>query len=278
MSILKVLYNTFGGRAVLRLLTCPVVSGICGAFLDSRLSKPLIGPFVRANSIDLSQFHSDDFHCFNDCFARKIKSYLRPFDESPEAFVSPCDGRLTVYRIKDDTVIPVKQTRYRISRLLHSKKLAKRYEDGYCLVFRLCVDNYHRYSYFDNGIKGDNHFIAGRLHTVQPVALEGVPVFTENCREYTVMKTENFGTAVQMEVGAMLVGKIRNHHGRCEIRRGQEKGCFLYGGSTIILLIQKDRLCLDDNILKASAKGRETPVLMGEKLGVSTGTFQRREQ
>lgn len=267
MNMLRFLYGTFVGRVMLSILTRPSLSKICGAFLDSPLSKPLIGPFVRSNAIDLSEFYSGDFKCFNDCFARLIKPGKRPFSDDPKAFCSPCDAFLSVYDIEDDTVIPVKQSRYSISRLLHSRKLARHYNGGYCLVFRLCVNHYHRYAYFDNGIKGENHFIEGKLHTVQPVALEGIPVFTENCREFTVMKTSNFGTAIQVEVGAMLVGKIKNHHGRHVFKRGQEKGCFLYGGSTVILLIEKDRLVIDDNILKASAKGEETPVTMGEILG-----------
>ncbi len=272
--MLEFLYKTVPGRMILKILTLPAISKICGCFLDSPASKVLIGPFVRANAIDLSCFYSEGFKCFNDCFARTIKPGMRPVDTDPSAFVSPCDSLLTVYGIEDGTVIPVKQSRYGIARLLHSKKLAARYEGGYCLVFRLCVNHYHRYIYFDNGVKGVNHFIKGKLHTVQPIALEELPVFMENSREFTVMNTENFGKVTQMEVGAMLVGRICNHHGRHVFRRGEEKGCFKYGGSTVILLIEKDRLILDDSILKASREGVETPVMLGEKLGISTGRIQ----
>ena len=265
--MLWLLYNTIIGRAILKILTDPRISKACGDFLDSPASKFLIRPFVRANSIDLSRFYSKDFHCFNDCFTRLIKPGGRVFDMDPEAFVAPCDARLSVYEVEKGMVIPVKQSQYSLARLLHSRKLADRFEGGYCLVFRLCVDDYHRYAYFDSGIKGGNHFINGKLHTVQPIALEKVPVFTENCREYCVMKTDNFGPVVQMEVGAMLVGRIKNHHGKHSFTRGEEKGCFMYGGSTVILLIQKDRLCLDDKILSASDRGIETRVTMGEKLG-----------
>ncbi|MCR5687599.1 MAG: phosphatidylserine decarboxylase [Lachnospiraceae bacterium] len=263
------LYDTFMGRCLLSILVRPSVSKICGRFMDSRASAILIRPFILANSIDMSQFYSEGYRCFNDCFVRRIKPGKRPFDMTPSAFCSPCDGLLTVYEISDETVVPVKQSQYSIPRLLYSRRTARRYEGGLCLAFRLCVDNYHRYSYFDSGIKGSNHFISGKLHTVRPIALEKIPVFTENCREYTVMKTDNFGTAVQMEVGAMLVGKIKNHHGRHVMKRGEEKGYFCYGGSTIILLFQKGRLCLDDNIIKASRLGIETPVIMGEKLGMA---------
>ena len=81
------------------------------------------------------------------------------------------------------------------------------------------------------------------------------------------MNTENFGKVTQVEVGAMLVGKIRNFHGRHVFRRGEEKGCFLYGGSTIILLVEKGRVVMDDKILKASSMGQETDVVMGMKIG-----------
>ncbi len=272
--MLELLYGTIIGRFFLKILTHPLLSKIAGAFLDSRASKLLIAPFVRANAIDMSQFYSEGFTCFNDCFTRRAKPGKRTFDMDPMAFSSPCDGLLTVHEIDSGTVIPVKQSSYNIARLLHSRKIARHYEGGYCLVFRLCVDHYHRYAYFDNGVKGENHFIHGKLHTVRPVALEKVPVFTENCREFTVMRTENFGPVTQMEVGAMFVGKIRNFHGRHVMHRGEEKGYFCYGGSTIILLFEKDRLCIDDNILKASARGEETPVVMGEKLGTSIKAFR----
>ena len=271
--MLDMLYNTTFGRTLLKILTAPAVSAVVGKFMDSRVSALLIRPFARANNIDMSEYFTHDMKCFNDFFVRRTLPGMRPFDMENTSFVSPCDGLLSVYEIEKGTVIPVKQAEYSIPRLLHSKKLARRFEGGYCLVFRLCVDNYHRYHYFDDGIKGSNHYIPGKLHTVQPVALESVPVFTENCREYTIMKTKNFGPVVQMEVGAMLVGKIVNHHGRHVFRRGEEKGFLKYGGSTIILLFQKDRVFLYDEILQASALGVETPVVAGEKLGIRSETL-----
>lgn len=265
--MLEFLYETIPGRIILRFLVNPRISAICGRFLDSSFSKVLIGPFVKKNKINLSYFISDDFKCFNDCFIRKIKPGYRNFDMNPDALCAPCDGLLSVYNISNDLVVPVKGTAYSISRLLHSDRLADKYEGGYCLVFRLCVNHYHRYSYIDDGCKGENHFIPGKLHTVRPIALYNVPVFTENSREYTVMKTDNFGNVVQMEVGALLVGKIKNHHGKCDFKRSEEKGYFMYGGSTIIVLIQKGKVCLYDSIIRASKLGLETPVKMGEKVG-----------
>ena len=82
------------------------------------------------------------------------------------------------------------------------------------------------------------------------------------------MHTVSFGDVVQMEVGAMLVGKIKNHHQDGAHVRGEEKGMFLYGGSTIVVFLEKDRVDLDPVYFENTAKGLETDVLMGQRLGV----------
>ena len=269
--VLRFLYHTVPGRVLLRPLTSRGLSALAGRFLDTPLSKPLIKPFLRAGKIDLEDYLPEDYRCFNDCFTRRIRPELRPIPAEEAALISPCDGRLTAYPITGDTVLPIKQSRYTISGLLGSEKLARPFRDGLCLVFRLCVDDYHRYCCFDSGIKSANIFLPGKLHTVRPVALAAGPVFTENCREFTLMKTEHFGLAAQIEVGAMLVGKIENLQGAGPVTRGQEKGRFLYGGSTIVLLLRKGAATLRPDLLAASGTGAETRVRMGEQIGWAAG-------
>ncbi len=265
-KLLKFLYTTPIGRFFLKALSAPMISKIAGAYLSSFLSKPLIKGFVKRNNIDLSEFYSDDFHSFNDCFSRKIKENLRPVDLNSSALISPCDGLLTVYDINKNTVLPVKQSRYTISSLLKDEALSREFEGGKCLVFRLMVNHYHRYCFLDGGTIEKNYFIKGKLHTVRPIALENIPVFCENCREVSVIDYENLGRTVQIEVGAMMVGKIKNHKLN-SFSRGQEKGMFLFGGSTIIVLLKKDAVKLDDNILNNSLSGIETDVKFGQKIG-----------
>ncbi|MCI8526073.1 MAG: phosphatidylserine decarboxylase [Oscillospiraceae bacterium] len=264
---LRFLYHTAPGRTVLRALSGRVVSRLCGRFLDSPLSRPLIGPFVRKNGIRLSDYVPQVYPSFNAFFTRPIRPELRPFPQDPAALAAPCDGLLSVYPVEDGAVLPVKQSAYTIGDLLGGDPLAAGYAGGYCLVFRLCVDHYHRYCYLDSGRKGGNRFLPGRLHTVRPIALEAYPVFTQNCREYTVLETDHFGSVVQVEVGAMLVGRIENLHGPGPITRGAEKGRFLYGGSTIILLLPPGRVRLTPALLENTRRGVETPVRMGQVLG-----------
>ena len=268
MESLDFLYGTALGRALLRPLVSRPVSKLAGAFLDTALSRPLIPLFVKSCGIDTEDYDLRQIRCFNDFFCRPLKEGRRPIDQDPSSLIAPCDGLLTAVPIREDTVLPVKQSRYSLSRLLGDAELAADFRDGLCLVFRLCVDHYHRYCYFESGRKGENVFLPGVLHTVRPVALEKTQVFTENCREYTCIETERFGTAVQMEVGAMLVGRIVNEAPwPREVKRGEEKGHFAYGGSTVILLLQKDAAELLPEIREASARGEEFPVRMGQKIG-----------
>ncbi len=264
---LTLLYETAFGRLLLKLLTARWLSKIAGSFCDSRLSKPLIKKFVKNNNIDLSEYKKTEFSSFNDCFTREIKEELRPICMEKDRLISPCDGLLSAYRIEEGGVFPAKQSAYTLESFLGDKELADEFFGGILLVFRLCVHHYHRYCYVDGGTKGENVFIKGRLHTVRPIALRNRPVFCENCREYTVMETESFGRVVQCEVGALLVGKIKNHDGAGTFERGREKGMFLYGGSTVVLVLKKDAVKIPEHFFDAPLRGEEIPVRYGEPIG-----------
>lgn len=267
-NFLHFLYHTKVGRILLWLLKRPFLSSIVGFFLNRRVSKIFIKPFAKKNKINLDDFEVG-YNSFNDFFTRKIKEVKRPIDKDKTHFISPCDAYLSAYRITNGLVIPVKYSSYSIESLLKNKKLAKQYENKTCLVFRLCVNHYHRYCYIDDGKKGENIFIPGFLHTVRPIALENIPVFVENQREYTVMDTKNFGTVTEIEVGALMVGKIKNHKATCSFKKGEEKGMFLFGGSTIILLVDSDKVCIDEKFFKETEKFAEVEVKMGEKIGIA---------
>ena len=78
----------------------------------------------------------------------------------------------------------------------------------------------------------------------------------------------NFGAVIHVDVGATGVGRMVQHQrpgGPCQ--RGQEKGYFEFGGSTSILLFKPGVVRLDGDIAAYSAKGTETLVRYGEKIG-----------
>ena len=266
-KFLRFCYHCALGKPILWLSTRRVFSKIAGAYLDSRLSRPLVKGYANRNHIDLSQYESGPFPSFNAFFTRRIRPELRPTDMDPTALVSPCDAKLTAYRVDEQETFEIKGQTYTLTSLLRDEALAARYRGGLCLVFRLCVDDYHRYHYLDNCTHDAPHFIKGGLQTVQPIALENRRVFAENCREYTLLHTENFGDVMQIEVGALMVGRIVNNHKSGSFLRGAEKGRFEFGGSTIVVLLEKDRAVLDAEFFENTAADKETIVRCGEKIG-----------
>lgn len=268
-KVLRKLYETRAGRMALKVLTVPALSEFVGNLMDSEYSKPLIKPFVKMVGIDMTEYEVAPYKCYNEFFTRQIKAENRQIDYTPENLISPCDGRISVYHINDDTVLPIKGSLYTMSSIFKDVKLAEEFHGGTCVVIRLSVDNYHRYCYIDNAEKSDNIFIQGVLHTVNPIAFDHFEIFQENCREYCIMETENFGKVVHMEVGALLVGQISNYHRACSVERGAEKGRFEYGGSTIVLFFKENTVKLNDRLWTNTAIDIETPVKMGEVIGKS---------
>lgn len=264
------LYGSRGGRALVKALIRPSVSKAGGWLLDRRISRVAVGPFVRSKGVRLEDYEKQDFCSYNDFFTRVIKADRRPVDMTPEALTAPCDSKLTVYAIDENARFKVKGTEYTMESLTRSRKLADRYAGGQLLLFRLTVDDYHRYCYVDSGKKSENHYIDGVFHTVNPAACEQYPVYKENSRCISFLKSENFGVILMIEVGALMVGKIVNlEDGEALVQRGQEKGYFAFGGSTVILCLKKDRAVIDSDILENSREGYETKVLQGMRIGTA---------
>lgn len=128
--------------------------------------------------------------------------------------------------------------------------------------------DYHRYCYICGGTEMNAKMIPGKLHCVRPAAYTSRPVFVENSREYSEIQSPAFGTVVQMEIGALLVGKIHNYRREGQAVQGMEKGYFAFGGSTILALVQKGRLRIDPSLMGNMGQGAETKVRMGETIGI----------
>ena len=269
-GILRFLYNTVPGRMVLKIITSPTISKIGGAYMDCRVSEIHIKGFIKNNNIDMTQYEKAKYGCFNDCFTRKIKKEMRPINMEENAFIAPCDGRLSAYHISENSDFYIKKSYYSVADLIKNSKKAPYFNGGVCLVFRLCVDDYHRYGYVDDGKIVENNYVPGVLHTVRPIALNRYPVFVQNSREYSVIETKNFGTIAQIEVGALMIGKIKNHQKSGLVKKGREKGMFLYGGSTIVVLLEKDKVDIDEKYFRNTANDIETKVKFGSTIGIKS--------
>ena len=266
-KFLKLLYGTYIGRIKLKILTKPWVSRLGGLFLSTGCSKCMIERFVRKNKIDMREYEDRIYTSYNDFFTRHIIEGQRQIRLEENIFIAPADSKLTYYPITENIQLKIKDSLYSLEDLLQNAELAKQYHGGICLIFRLTVDDYHRYCFVDSGTKEKDCYIQGIFHTVNPIANDYYPIYKRNSRSYSVLHTDHFNDVIYMEVGAMMVGKIVNHDLQ-SFQKGQEKGYFEFGGSTIVVLLKKDIIDVDEDIIRNSSHHDETRVLMGEKIGI----------
>ena len=114
----------------------------------------------------------------------------------------------------------------------------------------------------------DSFPISGQYHSVNPLALKAKPeILIVNERRASILETQDFGKLAYIEVGAAMVGKIvQSHDETAAHHQGAEKGYFLFGGSTVILLGEKGKWAPSSDILENTEAGIETYLHLGEEV------------
>ncbi len=229
----------------------------------------MIPKYIKKYGIDMRPYSGQTYESFAAFFSRKQDSI--PYVADPSALISPCDGLLSVYTVTEDFTIPMKGSVYTINDLVPDPEVAVLFQNGLCLAFRLEAADYHHFCFFDDCLLIETNAIPGQLHSVQPIAQRTVPVFRLNRRWWSIIKTRHFGTAVQIEVGAVLVGGVSFSATEARFKRGDEMGNFELAGSTIILLLSssvRQRLSFRESLMPSINDGKEIRVQMGTEIGV----------
>ena len=262
------LYNNPVGEATMfTLVKRKFVSYWYGKMMDSPSSAEKIKPFVEDYNIDLSIAQKQEYNSFNDFFTRKLKEIARPIDTASNVVTSPADGKILAYQNIENADFIIKGFRFDISSFLADSELAKKYKDGSLMIIRLAPYDYHRFHFPLSGAVSFTKKIEGDLYSVNPIALrEMAEIFFLNKREYVSISTQQFGDVIMAEVGATMVGSIIQTYPNEKVLKGDEKGYFKFGGSTVVLLFEKSKIQIDEDLLENTAKGLETEVKMGERI------------
>lgn len=215
--------------------------------------------------IDGELFHGYPFSNFTEFFLRRYKKEALPKVHYGEV-ISPSDGKVSTFQVTEDLKVRIKGQRYSLKELMGGSEAAQLFGGGRLFIIRLSMDDCHRFIYTEDGSFSGRPFrkIKGLLHTVSSLS-ETTAVLQENERRYSLLETAH-GLVLVMEVGAMLVGRIRYHRTE-QARRLAERGWFEPGGSTIILVYQKDIIRPDLDLIRETLAGNEVRVRMGERIG-----------
>jgi phosphatidylserine decarboxylase len=262
------LYYTPGGKLTLHmLLKRKLASTIVGHFMNSPRSVNQVNKFIKKYKIDLSHYHSENgFKSFNDFFYRKIKTEKRPIGDK---LVSPGDGKILAFQnISHIPTFFIKGSEFKLHEFLRDKHLAQKYENGSMIILRLAPTDYHRFHFPVNGVVSKTNSLKGRYFSVSPIAMkQNIKIYSQNRRVYSNIKSERYGDVLMAEIGAALVGSIiQTHEPDTHVTKGDEKGYFAYGGSTIVLLFERDKVTIDSDLLENTKNHFETEVKMGENI------------
>lgn len=270
-SYLKWLYyNPVGKLAVKTIVKNKFLSEYYGRQMDKEESKYKIPDFVVKFDINLDESEKKYFDSFNDFFVRKLKPEARPIDISMNSVVSPADGKILAFPdLKETDNFFVKGKEFDLKKFFQGKDIYKKFEKGTMIIVRLCPTDYHRYHFPVDGFVKNDIKIDGDYLSVSPYAVkQNIDIYFNNKRSYAEIETKESGTVVMAEIGATMVGSIlQTFTENSKIVKGQEKGYFEFGGSTVILFFEKDKIKVDGDILNNSKNGLETQIYMGEKIG-----------
>lgn len=271
-NLLRWLYeDTLGFTVFNCFLNNQAFCWLFGKLQDRPRSRHKIFEFIKEYSINLEEveFPPEHYQSFNAFFSRHLKTHARPFIKNADIFCSPGDGKVLVYpQLTKQTQIPVKGAAITVETLLASKSAAQTYQDGSALILRLAPRDYHRFHFPDRGKANRARYIKGKYHSVHPIALSKVPgILSQNQRAVTEFYSQNFGRITYVEIGATTVASIVQTYTPGMVDRGQEKGYFQYGGSTIVLLFEPGAIAFDQDLIQDSRQHLEVQVYTGNQLG-----------
>lgn len=271
-GLLKFLYNNpFGKTTILPIVKRKFISEFYGKKMNKTSSIKKINDFVAQLHINMNESEKtvEEFTSFNDFFYRKLKANARLLENG---FVSPGDGKLLAFEnIQDIHKFFIKGRKFTLKEFLGNAELAEGYKNSSLLILRLAPNDYHRYHFPCDGTPSAITKIKGNYFSVSPYALVSnfTRVFCENKREFCVLTSEEKGNIIIAPVGATMVGSIiETYIPNQGVKKGDEMGYFAFGGSTIVVLVDKNKLKIDSDILKNTQNKIETFVKMGEKIGV----------
>lgn len=271
------------GRILLPLLVkFPYFSQWYGFLQNRPSSARKIRPFIEKYHIEVSEFLNpvESFCSFNDFFCRKLRPEARPLVRGKYTAIIPADGRFLFYQdvsLVDGFV--VKGKKFGLEALLGNRGLSEVYKKGAMVIGRLCPVDYHRFHFPCDGIPGESKLLNGYLSSVNPLALKkNVNTFTENKRFLCEIETKYFGRVLMIEIGATNVGSISQiYNSKTSYVKGDEKGFFAFGGSSLILLFEPERILFDEDLLRLSQNHVEVKCLLGQSLGCASFFIDKKE-
>ncbi len=242
-----------------------------GNFLNSKASTKYVGEWLSDPRIEKEEYHIPDpeaahggFSSYNAFFSRKFENIneVRPQTMPDRDYVisAPTDAivnSIPALIVDENTRIPTKGTQeLNIKELLDGSKYWERFVGGTAMSCILMPNTYHHYHSPVGGKVVETRLIDGALLGMEDfpkfVPIDGnvgyhgasFGAFESYQRGYFIIDTGKYGLVGVVPVGLSTVGSVifedrfLSAQGPVNVKRGDELGHFLYGGSLVILIFE----------------------------------------
>lgn len=208
----------------------------------------------------------EKFTSKNEFFQREISDIII----QDSYLVSPAECRLTYYNtITESKELWIKGKNFTIKNLLNNESIYDKFLNGSIMICRLAPDDYHRFHFPVDCVYMGGYKLNGEYYSVNPIIVNSsVDVYTENKREIHSLYNSYFGNIAFIIIGATCVGSIEveNLKEGKFYTKGKLFGKFGFGGSTIVMLFEKQIKNINSIILNNSLNKKETYVKVGNNL------------
>lgn len=239
-----------------------------GKYMDSPESTEKIEEWLSAPNLPNSEFVEPigGFKSFNDFFTRDLKPGARPITrmEDNSILVAPADGVINMINndIQMESKIPTKGgMTLSLKQLLDDSVYCEKFVGGTALAIFLMPTNYHHFHAPISGVMVESKEDVGDRLFGMPDILDIIndgnvaynkdySVFQNFRHGYYIFETKEYGHIAMVPIGLQTIGSVVFEEKfkdiqktePVEVFKGDKLGHFAYGGSTVLLLFEKNRM------------------------------------
>jgi len=244
-------------------------SKLIGHYYDSEQSKYQIKQFIQDYNIDMKIIDKEEINSwknFNQFFSRRANLNYRPLEiDSYNTVVSPADSRIMAFQKNKYMDQYVGHSKFNIKQLIPLLKQNEwdKLSQGSGVICRLAPQDLHHIFCGFNGYIKEIMVAGNKLFSVNPVCLKSpyVNILADNIRAILLINNPELNVTYYMIIiGATFVGSIKFTNEKIQqaydylisnnknkytftkpitVERGQDMGYFLYGGSTVALMFDR---------------------------------------
>jgi phosphatidylserine decarboxylase precursor len=237
------------------------VARVWGEFLDTPASAAGIESFASQPDYNIDDYDAgpSGWQTFNQFFAREIKPGKRPIaaPRDDAVIVSPADSTfMGAWPISAEAAVTVKGLEWGISELLDGSPYADEFANGIYTHSFLRPYDYHRYHVPIGGVVREVRNVSGRVY-LDVIRNEDGSLSSQNGdtyqfnqeRGFVVVDSPKVGLVALVPVGMSLISSVNlTPEVGTELRKGEQFGYFLFGGSDMVLLFQDRGVVLEAEV------------------------------